>query len=594
MKFLRKQTNLQILHFTQLLHSLQNKLSHSILFHPQCSSNFQSDKNKIQETMDNSDYIGILLDKIHKFEPGYAAEIIGYLLSQDNCEQEMAKLASYNDHYIREVAFKAKMDLQTFVAKSAMLPISPPVNTQQGLSHFSLISPRTHTSLPGFQVPSPYWDPYSVSKTNPEFLATCSLDCMARLTKQTGLFSLENHIDSVNIETRGIARDYFGIDASAAGFGVKACRGHSSLSEFPVKTCHYFRKGFCRHGTSCRFLHGQVLSESFTQIYGNDAIIEDQMISPSSLAQLETEIVELIKSRRGSPLSIASLPTAYKEKYNRMLKFDGYLTESQRHGKSGYSLTKLLARLKNSIRLIDRPDGQHAVILAEDAPKYMQRGEYGHNISASRQIYLTFPAESTFTEEDVSNYFNTFGRVDDVRIPCQQRRMFGFVTFYDPETVKTILEKGNPHYVSGSRVLVKPYREKSRDADRRFPNKIHHSVCYSPHYVVVDSDFPSISRSCENRSSLARQQVEDVEDETAFDLQRRGALAELKFAKNNLSVSPQFGLSMDGSRAPDAFSFKPLEFFNYAQSDSNSSDENKSQGLNLPDSPFSFPRVSGI
>jgi len=45
------------------------------------------------------------------------------------------------------------------------------------------------------------------------------------------------------------------------------------------------------------------------------------------------------------------------------------------------------------------------VVLAEDAPTQLQKGEFARNISASRQIYLTFPAESTFTEDDVSNYF---------------------------------------------------------------------------------------------------------------------------------------------------------------------------------------------
>jgi hypothetical protein len=44
--------------------------------------------------------------------------------------------------------------------------------------------------------------------------------------------------------------------------------------------------------------------------------------------------------------------------------------------------------------------------------------------------------------------------------------MFGFVTFVDPETVKMILDKGNPHYVRGSRVLVKPYKEKPKLIDR--------------------------------------------------------------------------------------------------------------------------------
>lgn len=63
-------------------------------------------------------------------------------------------------------------------------------------------------------------------------------------------------------------------------------------------------------------------------------------------------------------------------------------------------------------------------------------------------------------------FFSSFGPVEDVRIPCQQKRMFGFVTFVSADTVKMILSRGNPHYVCGARVLVKPYREKSKLFDR--------------------------------------------------------------------------------------------------------------------------------
>lgn len=61
---------------------------------------------------------------------------------------------------------------------------------------------------------------------------------------------------------------------------------------------------------------------------------------------------------------------------------------------------------------------------------------------------------------------STFGPVQDVRIPWQLKRMFGFVTFGSVFTVETILAKGNPHYVCGARVLVKPYREKSKLVER--------------------------------------------------------------------------------------------------------------------------------
>ena len=66
--------------------------------------------------------------------------------------------------------------------------------------------------------------------------------------------------------------------------------------------------------------------------------------------------------------------------------------------------------------------------------------------------------------------FSIYGPVQDVRIPYQQKRMFGFVTFVYPETVKLILAKGNPHFVCDARVLVKPYKEKGK-----VPDKYRHS-----------------------------------------------------------------------------------------------------------------------
>ncbi|WVY89398.1 hypothetical protein V8G54_034912 [Vigna mungo] len=476
--------------------------------------------------MDISHCTRIVFDKIHKFEPEHARKIIGYLLLQDHGELEMAKLASYPDYYIREVAFQAKRELLKLTAKPDMLPISRMVNPQQGYSHF----PRTPTT-PNFQVPPLYWDPQP-GNINPEFMAMNYMDSVIELQKQTQLCSLENHIDAVKTGTVGVgvANDYYR-DASAANLGPKAGK---RFSEYPMKVCHYFNKGFCKHGNNCRFYHGEVVPENLSQMYGSDASGEDQVISPGSLAQLEKEIIELLRSRDDA-ISIASLPMAYYDRYKKVLQADGYLTESQRHGKSGYSLTKLLARLKNSIRLIVRPHGQHSVTLAEDAPTEMKKREFPRNISASRQIYLTFPADSTFTEDDVSNYF---------KIPNQQRRMFGFVTFAHSETVKTVLDKGNPHCVQGSRVLAKPYREKAKINERR--------------------------------------QLQ--EQEQALENERR-SLAQLQFSSKPLSSSPHFGFSLDETKvSDDHFNLQPPEesfrFPLHAKSihrDDNFSDEERSQ-----------------
>jgi hypothetical protein len=128
----------------------------------------------------------------------------------------------------------------------------------------------------------------------------------------------------------------------------------------------------------------------------------------------------------------------------------------------------------------------------------MDRGELIGSPAAAQQIYLTFPADSTFSEEDVSNYFRyqtrrhllasvlfglvsnngrnrlafcfdraaCSGRCRTSASPTSRKRMFGFVAFVYAETVKTILNKGNPHFVCNARVLVKPYREKGKVHER--------------------------------------------------------------------------------------------------------------------------------
>ena len=72
-------------------------------------------------------------------------------------------------------------------------------------------------------------------------------------------------------------------------------------------------------------------------------------------------------------------------------------------------------------------------------------------------------------------YCSIYGPVQDVRIPYQQKRMFGFVTFVYPETVKLILAKGNPHFVCDARVLVKPYKEKGKVQDK-YRHTLHFSI----------------------------------------------------------------------------------------------------------------------
>ncbi|PON80719.1 Splicing factor-like protein [Parasponia andersonii] len=580
--------------------------------------------------MDFPDSAKEVYSRIQKLEPENVSKIIGYLLLQEHGERDLIRLAFGPDNLIYSLINKAKTELG-LSKQSVCAPISLSHPNQAPVSDLPIQFPSySPTSVrPTFPpatllAPNPYWDPQLSADQqilhNAELVQTGYPDSVAEdfhIQNQLQLLSLEDRLESASSVSSDYASSYYYPEPA---FGLRPSRRSPSLPEFPVKICHYFNKGFCKHGSNCKYFHGQPSPDSFAQnvfsLNSNHFPNDDHPISPGSLEKLEMEITELLRSKGGFPVSIASLPMMYYEKYGKSLQAEGYLTESQRHGKTGYSLTKLLARLKNSICLLDRPHGQHSVILAEDLPRYLEyagdKNEHGGIVSGSRQIYLTFPAESTFTEQDVSNYFNKFGPVQDVRIPCQQKRMFGFVTFVYPETARQILSKGNPHFVCGARVLVKPYREKSRLVDRKLSEKMMHPMCCNSHFVDRDSEFPSLPRVYDNSRFLRKHLI--LDNEQAFELERR-CFSEMNFAAKPLSHRSYYSYSMDELKLQEAGTeqaeFPSVERFNYfldaLNNASNSEDkklrhistnyndhQDSSQGVNLPESPFASAIGGGI
>ncbi|XP_061967883.1 zinc finger CCCH domain-containing protein 18-like isoform X3 [Populus nigra] len=572
--------------------------------------------------MDFSESTKVVYNRIQVIEPEFVGKIIGYILLQNHGEREMIRLAFSPDNLIYAMICKAKSDLGlnkipdlNLISPSQVNP-SPvsdvpqqfiPNTTVSSQPIFSPVKVRTAGSFRDAQLTGDLQQTHNLDFAPPGYSEMVPEDY--RIQNQMQFLALDDPIELVNSD---FSSSYIYPEPALS---PRTSRRSPSLPEFPVKICHYFIKGFCKHGNNCRYFHGHPMPESFSQIFSsnlNEIANEECVVSPGSFEKLELELTELLKSRRGVPVSIASLPMMYYEMYGRTLQAEGYLTESQRHGKAGYSLTKLLARLKNSIRLIDRPHGQHSVILAEDVQKYLEyageRNDPGGIVAGSRQIYLTFPAESTFTEQDVSNYFSNFGPVQDVRIPCQQKRMFGFVTFVFAETVKKILAKGNPHHVCGARVLVKPYREKSRLIDsRKYSEKMQHPIYHSHHFMDGDSELHSARRVCDNSKSLRKQLMEEHEQEVELERRR---LSEFHFAPKPLNRHSFLGHSMDELKlSGEQAEFSSAEHFNYwfdvlnngstseekhRHTRTSCSDQDSNQGVNLPESPFASAIGSGI
>jgi len=500
--------------------------------------------------MDFPELAKLAFARVQQMEPQNVGKILGCILLREPDEDEMVQLAYGNDAAVHARISDAKATLAAIYARcsaphhhhhqigavhraaaaaAASAGYHPAAASAAGVRH--------HFSPAAAAFGIQYWpEPAPVPKAQPEFglvdaAAAAEGHYSLQQQQQQNHNGLDDHhhYDATGGYYYAAAEDAFHSNGGAGGGLPPRAAARRANGVTTRRACHYFIKGVCKNGQNCPFSHHHAYSDGFADdtSHHNGG---GGGGTPGALEKLEMEITELLNSRHGQPLSIASLPTLYGERYGKGLQAEGYLTESQRHGKAGYSLTKLLSRL-NKIRVIERPHGQHSVVLAEDAPRYTEfRGERGGGDmgsvpASSHQIYLTFPAESTFQEEDVATYFGQYGPVSDVRIPCQERRMFGFVSFQNPETVSTILMRRNPHFICGARVLVKPYREKSRCLERTYTDRIKPLHYYPTRFFDIDPDFyPAFSvispDEFEASSRIVRKQLAEKR-ERLMELERK-------------------------------------------------------------------------
>eukprot|EP00249_Psilotum_nudum_P023954 c29039_g1_i1 orf=1785-4043(+) len=635
--------------------------------------------------MDAYEFTRIVYSRVQSLEPENVSKIMGFLLLQDSGDQEMVRLAFGPDAFLQAVVSRAKKELGLPLATfshTTGIPSSPR-NSQVvpslfpslDSSHLSALAmPRTNEYLnamllgsydqqskallpeqlrggalqssEGYSLLNPgrptLQDQPSVHDKHPTSFEKFRLyteqglrdehlhDQLSFLNESPGsqhplnVFPSDHVFPELGTLLNG---SKFHVEASNLRSNDKHITDLSLWLEGGAasawKPCMYYARGYCKHGNNCRFLHSHGRPDTLSPLLvGNgqrESLSNDGLI-PASIERLELELQDLLRGQR-SPVSIASLPQLYYERYGKTLQAEGYLTESQRHGKAGYSLTKLLARLRDTVTLIDRPHGQHAVVLAEDAHRFLyfrgEKDDLSEVNPGSRQIYLTFPAESTFTEDDVATHFRVYGPVQDVRIPYQQKRMFGFVTFVYSETVKSILAKGNPHYICGARVLVKPYKEKGKHSERKLLDKGENSRYTSVRSADVrEYGFAPSPRFFDEHDIFQKQLEEDrilglgvrkLAELQMLDMQRR--LAETSFsAKKATQMQHGRGLdelisSEDMSKATEdiqqlqrssAFGFildvldsDPGEKLELQSERAN--DDQRSEGHCLPDSPFTSP-----
>ncbi|KAF9587665.1 hypothetical protein IFM89_004497 [Coptis chinensis] len=433
--------------------------------------------------MDAYEATRIVFSRIQNIDPENASKIMGFLLIQDHGDKEMIRLAFGPETLIHSLIIKAYNELG--------LSSNPPSPSPSPSPFFPLSRQNSSSRLP-FNSNSSAASYASVVATNgndnnafnraknnhTEFIDELHLqDQLAFLNdaspKNPDLFYPSSELATSPSDS---ATDGMLFNSYSPNWGVNNEQHRRSLSvtdiglggsdPFGWKPCLYYARGYCKNGTSCRFLHAPPDSPDSTTNVGSpgklDIMEQCQELLLRSKSQQHYHHQQQRLSNASHLLASASFPYS-------AAKCPNFLMQQQQNDTRAAAAAGLMLGGEDLHQYgrsrIDKND--FASITA------------GMVNPASRQIYLTFPADSTFREEDVSNYFSIYGPVQDVRIPYQQKRMFGFVTFVYPETVKLILAKGNPHFVCDARVLVKPYKEKGKIPDRKQQQQL-----------VERSDFP--------------------------------------------------------------------------------------------------------
>ncbi|XP_020540733.1 zinc finger CCCH domain-containing protein 22 isoform X2 [Jatropha curcas] len=470
--------------------------------------------------MDSYEATKMVFSRIQSLDPENASKIMGYLLLQDHGDKEMIRIAFGPETLLHNLILQAKTHLG-LISNTPSTPSTPsppsPFNPTSRPNPLSISSSRNTTNN-GFDItipssPSsnswPLLSPNSTSSlsyasivngTSNNTVSSSSLSSTVSLSNAFPYYNsnstnnnasndlideyqLQDHFSFLNdSKTDDLFDPRLELAMSPTAYGEThlhrrsysvpgMCFGSEDAnSGFGWKPCLYFARGFCKNGTSCRFLHGD--SADGGTIVG----------SPSKLSEFE-QCQELLRSKAAA----AAAAAAQQHKL---------AAASQFMAGAPFPYNKCMNYLLQQQNDSPRSAAAAALMMGDELHKFgrcrSERNDFspmglgGAMNPGSRQIYLTFPADSTFREEDVSNYFSIYGPVQDVRIPYQQKRMFGFVTFVYPETVKLILAKGNPHFVCDSRVLVKPYKEKGKVPDKKQQHQQQqmergeYSACSSP------------------------------------------------------------------------------------------------------------------
>lgn len=511
--------------------------------------------------MDGYEATRIVYSRLQTLDPENASKVMGFLLIQDHGEKEMIRLAFGPDTLLHTLIVRAynEFNLSSSTPSSPSPLLHPhPLSRQNsasrlmqssfssanfnGLENHNLNSPNSTSAASYASVVATNgngngngFNYHGANHNNSELMDELhlqeQLSFLNDAPKNPDLFYPSPELGT-SPSNEGMMFPNWGMNNGQHRRSLSVTDIGLGSDPFGWKPCLYYARGYCKNGTSCRFLHGPPDSPDSAPMVGSPGKLDMMEQCQEFLLRSKSQQHRLNASQLLASSSFPYSPTAASKCMNFMLQQQ----QNERERAAAAAAAGLMLGGEDM-----HPFGRSRI----DRNDFSSITGAGMVNPGSRQIYLTFPADSTFREEDVSNYFSIYGPVQDVRIPYQQKRMFGFVTFVYPETVKLILNKGNPHFVCEARVLVKPYKEKGKVPDKKHHQQLLDRGEFSPCTTPTGHDHRDpydLPLSMQLQGSprlmyndlLLRRKLEEHELQQAIELQSRKLMGLHLFDGNKL------------------------------------------------------------
>ena len=228
--------------------------------------------------MDAYEATKVVFSRIQALDPDHAAKIMGILLVQDHGEKEMIRLAFGPEVLLQSVMAKARRDLgpgpgspPTAGNHSPFQQLSRQNSGRGGApSPLSVSSPSSWAHAPAFsrsneEMASPVNGGAGPAPFFPRAMDDFQLQEELAFVNDGGMNPAHQlrSFDGGECRSPGPGDMFpYGLGWPNGGGGVPGHRRSASASEaclggdsFGWKPCLYYARGFCKNGSSCRFVH---------------------------------------------------------------------------------------------------------------------------------------------------------------------------------------------------------------------------------------------------------------------------------------------------------------------------------------------------